>query len=105
MDEAKRKAARNQALFREVNERIEDLPQQESLVAFLCECADDACTETIPLTREEYERVRASAVRFPIAPGHDRADVENVVQTNDRFGIVEKLGEGAALSRKLDPRS
>jgi hypothetical protein len=48
------KEARSQALFREVNERIEQLGDgvpnggQDS---FVCECGNPECTETIAVTR------------------------------------------------------
>ncbi len=53
------RAARNEALFREVNERVEDL--HDSLASgssadFVCECADDTCTQRITLPIATYER-------------------------------------------------
>jgi hypothetical protein len=65
------KAARNQALWREVNERIGAVAETSRHMEFLCECADLDCTETLNLTVAEYERIRSSPVRFPIAIGHD----------------------------------
>ena len=42
---------RNEALFREVNERIETVskgvPPDEELMGFLCECDNTACTEKV----------------------------------------------------------
>jgi hypothetical protein len=99
------KAARNQALCREVNERIESLALTAGNLEFLCECADMDCTDTLSLSVAEYERVRSSSVRFPIKPGHDYPEVESVVEENERYAVVEKLGKAAEVTAKLDPRT
>ena len=62
MDAREQRLAQNEALFREVNERIEAAahtlgPHVE--YEFLCECANADCTFPIALTLETYEAVRA----------------------------------------------
>jgi hypothetical protein len=99
------KAARNQALCREVNERIEAVAETAGDTEFLCECADLECTKTMSLSIAEYERIRSSPVRFPIALGHDVPEVEDVVEENERYVVVQKRGKAAEVSAKLDPRS
>ena len=101
--------ARNQALFRDVNERIKDLTesqrgQQSQPVDFLCECADTDCTETIALTREEYEAARGVSTHFPVKPGHVYPELEHVVQETDRYTVVEKFGEAGTVAAERDPR-
>jgi hypothetical protein len=100
------KAARNQALWREVNERIRAVAETAEHMEFLCECADLDCTETLNLTVAEYERIRSSGVRFPIASGHDFfPEFENVVEENDGYVVVQKIGIAAEEAERLDPRS
>jgi hypothetical protein len=99
------KAARNQSLCREVNERIEALAETVGDLQLLCECADLECTETLSLTVGEYERIRSSSVRFPVALGHEVPEIENVVEKTDRFVVVQKRGKAAEVSAKLDPRT
>lgn len=99
------KAARNQALCREVNERIESLADTAGDLELLCECADLECTATIRLSVAEYEGIRSSPVRFPIALGHVVPEVENVVEENERYAIVQKVGKAGEVSAQLDPRS
>ena len=53
----------------------------------------------------EYETIRSSPVRFPVAPGHDVPNVEFVVEQNERYAVVEKMGKAAEVSVKLDPRA
>lgn len=104
MDVRQERQARNEALVREVNERIEQLDQaaEESSVAgmegtfeFLCECGraegeDITCEARVEMTLEEYEHVRAQDDRFALSPGHENDALENVVRTTDRFVIVDK---------------
>ena len=85
MDSRPQRVAKNEALFRQVNERIEDVNQDldsDSPSDFLCECGDDNCTAPVSLTRREYEAVRSDPTHFVIAPGHEVVDVERVVLEN-----------------------
>jgi hypothetical protein len=91
-------------LFREVNERIEDLSGAASFVTFVCECTDTRCDERVSVTLEEYEHVRADGDHFFVLPGHEASDVEEVVETSDRFLVVSKLGTGREVAQELDPR-
>jgi hypothetical protein len=99
---------RNEALFREVNERIEAIsqtvPPEEKLVEFLCECDNKDCAGKISATRSEYEAVRGIATLFIVLPGHEDPEIENVVQQNDRFLAVEKQGRAAHEAEESDPR-
>ena len=99
------KAARNQSLCREVNERIEALSKTAGDLQLLCECADLDCTKTLTLSVAEYERIRSSSVRFPIALGHDVPQVEDVVEVADTYVVVQKRGKAAEVSAHLDPRT
>jgi hypothetical protein len=84
--------ARNQVIYCEVNERLREIAgPAESPTEYLCECSDVACHETIELEVTEYEAVRAASRAFVITPGHERPEVERVVEENDRFALVEKF--------------
>ena len=98
------RGAKNQALFREVNEHVRNVAHQNK-IEFLCECADDTCTEIMQLGAEEYEAIRGDPHRFPVAPGHEVPDIERVVEENAQYVVVEKVGLAAAVAEKLDPRS
>ncbi len=80
IDARERRVVKNDALFRQVNERIE-------------------------LTRGEYEGVREVADRFAIKPGHAHIDFERVAETFDRYEVIEKTGESERVARQTDPRS
>ena len=101
------RAAANEAVFREVNERIKDitLTQESERAAALCECSDAACTATIDIRLDEYEAVRRHGARFALVADHDDPTIERIVARTDRFVVVEKIGEGAAIAHERDPRS
>jgi heterodisulfide reductase subunit C len=102
-----KRAAKNEALFREVNENIKDLTEAQAAewTAVLCECSDARCTRTIEITLTEYERVRSRGDRFATVAGHEDTSIERVVDRTDRYLVVEKTGPGAEVARDLDPRS
>jgi hypothetical protein len=108
--ERERRVGENQALFRDVNERINAVNEARSvwvkISEWVCECADEACTERIEMTPEEYEGLRANATHFAVAPAemHVVPDVERVVEKRERYWVVEKLGEAAVAAEELDIR-
>jgi hypothetical protein len=103
------KAARNQVVFREVNERIAELTElvnETGFNLFICECSDAACAESLELTREEYEAVRADPARFVVLDGHQMPEVERVVGGNGRYLVVETIGPAAEIAHAgLGPSS
>jgi hypothetical protein len=108
MDERDRKLGLNEALFREVNERIERLSRDrpDAQLRIVCECSNLECDEQLTLTVAEYEFVRANPVRFVVCRGHEVAEVERVVDERDGYIVIEKrLGGPAELSEATDPRS
>jgi hypothetical protein len=99
---------RVESLFRDVNERIAESAERfdSDRAEFVCECADQACTQRVAATLEEYERARADATHFILRPGHENTAVERVVErSGSRLAIVEKFNAVIAHTvRKLDPR-
>ena len=104
LDRQREQAARNESVFRRLNEQIEDLAADASFTRFICECMSEACNDPVAVTLEEYEHVRAHADWFFVLPGHVVADVEKIVETTDRFVVVAKVGAGAAVAEETDPR-
>jgi hypothetical protein len=104
-------SAQDQALWREVNERLKTLNEAFEHVAraseFLCECANRNCMEHVTMTLDEYERVRGVPTHFVVLPGdpHLFLDIERVVEEHDGYVVVEKFGEAGRMAAKLDPRS
>jgi hypothetical protein len=86
--------ARRQTLFREVNERIEDLTDSEDQsMEILCECSDTECLVTLDLGKKDYEHVRSVPTWFAIERGHEIPEIEHVVEEFDGYVVVEKIVE------------
>lgn len=102
----KQQIARNEALFREVNERVQEVSGSRvtAMTEFVCECGDGECIQTVELTDAEYEQLRADPLLFAVVRGHEIPDVEDVVARNDRFDVVRKHIEEGVIARETDPR-
>ncbi len=109
MDARQERLARNEALFRDVNERVRAIAtvhgRDAHVYEFFCECSNTDCTFQLQATLAEYEAVRAHGDRFLIAPEHSLPDIEVVVERTDAWWVVEKRGEPGELVEQLDPRT
>ena len=106
---ARDQVAKNEALFRDVNERVKEVDRSHNLSTddrwdFLCECGNVECMERISLTVEEYERVRADPVPFAVVPGHERPSVEVVVDATGDYSVIRKKPGEDAIAHATDPR-
>jgi hypothetical protein len=101
------KLAGNQALFREINERVGELSDRwgGEPIEFVCECSRLDCHETTALTHAEYEAVRRLGTHFLVIPGHEIPTLEDVVESNDRYAVVERTGRGGSVATDADPRA
>lgn len=100
----------NEAVFREVNERIEGVAETFNLktqsLDLICECGDGACEERLSMTRAEYEELRSEPHQFAVHPGHDYPDVESVVARRKGYDVVRKnRGVPEKIAEQTDPRS
>jgi len=98
------RAARNESLFREVNENIARLEERYGGSAtqpvFICECSNDSCTEHVAVDEETYRRVREHPRRFLVLPGHVDDLVEAVIETTAEYLIVEKTGAAGNVAEQ-----
>ncbi len=90
--------ARNEALFREVNERIAQLDERaqarslDGTIDFLCECGEEGgCGQRVSVPAEVYERVRSQDDRFVVRPGHETPEIEQAVEWSDAYVVVDKI--------------
>jgi hypothetical protein len=100
----------NEAVFREVNERIEALTETFDLkgesLDLVCECGDAKCVQRITMTHEEYEQVRSEVHQFAVHAGHEIPDVEEVVARRKGYDIVAKNeGIPERIAEETNPRS
>jgi hypothetical protein len=100
------RAARNQAMFREVNERMRGVNEAFASITdtyeILCECADTACMEALEMRRLDYLAIRGNPRRFVVARGHVFPNVERVVSESDGYAVVEKVGDAGVVAEAMD---
>jgi hypothetical protein len=105
VEERLERQARNEALMRTVNDRIAALDEQTAgwsapgqVFDFQCECGKArGCEGRVLMTLAEYERVRQQRDRFAVLPGHENDQIEYVVESHERFVIVDKRDEVEGL--------
>ncbi|HJU46691.1 MAG TPA: hypothetical protein VJ689_01055 [Gaiellaceae bacterium] len=100
--ERARRIGENEALWRRINELAPPVPGVMNSV--FCECGVAGCEAKVSVTAMEYEDVRRASTTFIVCPGHELPEAEVVVKANDRFVVVEKQGEAAAVAQRTDPR-
>ena len=108
MDAREHRLAQNEALFREVNERIEAMAQHlgpDTPYEFLCECANVDCTFRLTLPIAVYEAVRSDPRQFVVLPDHYTPEVETLVLEEETHWVVRKTGDAGEYVEHLDPRS
>jgi hypothetical protein len=95
------RAARNELVFRAVNEQIllltERFRADLSDLDLVCECRDTSCTGTIRVSVEEFERAKESTANFVLLSGHEDPQIEEVVERNSRYVVVRKRGPAVRL--------
>lgn len=98
------RAARNESLFREVNDQVVALAWHatDETVGFVCECSDADCAERLHVPLGVYQDVRSNPRRFIVVPGHERVELETVVDRNDGYTVVEKEGVAGRIADRLD---
>jgi hypothetical protein len=107
-DGIQRDIARTETIFRDVNEALKGghwPGEEDSPIAFRCECGRLGCSQMIEVASRDYERVRANPRRFMIAPDHQMSEAETVVERHPNYLVVEKRDEAARVAEATDPRS
>lgn len=95
MDERREeRIGNNEALFRLVNERLEDVNDAFGSLTgdfeIVCECGDIECHDRLIIARDEYEDLRRNPLRFAIVHGHIAVGVEDLVVRRERYSVVQK---------------
>lgn len=109
MDVREQRLGLNEAVFREVNDRIKGLAKlfhwgKPDLLDLVCECRNSTCVQRIEMSRAAYEAIRAKETHFALYPGHADPDIERVISSHPGYEVVAKEGPAADVARKLSPR-
>jgi hypothetical protein len=111
MTERTRRVGLNEAVFREINEQVEGLNRNladisDNKMHIVCECGDLVCVERLVVPLPKYDEIRSDSALFFVKPGHDKPDVEDVVEQTDAYEVVRKRpGEAEQIAEETDPRS
>jgi hypothetical protein len=85
------RVARNEHMFRRVNERLAaEFAPSADVLELLCECADRDCLKLLRIDMPEWEWLRVQPRRFAVLPGHEAPAVEDVVERRDGYVLVQK---------------
>ena len=109
MTSSQKRRAENEVVFKQRNDGVKQLakllihdgPEEEIKLKIVCECSNEDCMETIPLTIAEYEQARRSKRDFILQTGHEQTDIERVVH-RDGYTLVEKFVEPPATDGVLN---
>jgi hypothetical protein len=108
MDERDRRIGLNEAVFREINERIEEVAttfEVRDVLDLICECGDASCTSRIQMAPEDYEKLRSDPTTFAVVSGHEVLDVEEIVARHKTYEVVRKTDADARnVAEATDPR-
>ena len=111
MDEQKRRVGKNEALFRHINEEVDEVNRglaelTDHTIHIVCECGDLECQERLVVPLRAYEDVRSDPTLFFVVPGHEIPSTESVVDEGRGYRVVRKdEGGPAEHARATDPRS
>lgn len=111
MSEIERRKAANEAVFRNVNERIQQLQHSFAVaerepLQMVCECDRLDCMERVTVGVDAYELLRSHGDQFIVAPGHEDTRVDEVIGTTSGYTIVRKrAGDARDVAVETDPRS
>ena len=87
-----------------IEQTLDSFGAEHSEDTYVCECGDPNCSESVSLTRAEYEAVRSDGSRFVVAVDHENPEIERVTAENGRFTIVQKMMAAGRKSQETNPR-
>ncbi len=99
-----RRLAENEALARDVNERVGEVASswygEGEPLEFVCECSLEDCSERVHLLMKDYRELRSSPHLFALVPDHLVPEIERAIREVGDALIVEKLGTGRDVAEE-----
>lgn len=74
--------------------------ESEATGTFVCECANRNCEERLDIPPNEYRRLREQPDWLTVINGHQKPEVEPVVENYDGYLIVQRLGVASESVRR-----
>jgi hypothetical protein len=109
MPDSEERIGANEAMFRHVNERVDDINEAfaplTDTMEIICECADVQCVEQLVMSISEYRRIRSDSALFVVVPGHERPPVAEAIEhRTEGYTVVRKKGEALQTAMETAPR-
>lgn len=86
---AEERALQTEELARRLNAATAESSPEEA-GAYVCECANPYCTETLEVSAEDLDALHSRPGFYLVAPGHQIPDFENTVLVSPEFVVVQK---------------
>jgi hypothetical protein len=101
-----RRRAQNEAVFREVNERIAALGAAHGYarLELVCECASIGCAAPISILVSDYQQARSDPRTFIVGRSHADPGTEVVLAERGSYALVQKLEEPDDGTATTTPR-
>ncbi|HEX6711752.1 MAG TPA: hypothetical protein VF066_00150 [Thermoleophilaceae bacterium] len=90
MPSREERLAANEVRFREINESAQPQRESQGTGRFVCECADRSCMAWLEVPLADYLAVRQNPLRFIVAPSHEIPDVEDIIEREPGYFVIEK---------------
>lgn len=88
------KLAQNQDMTRSANERLQDvagrIAEDGQVIAFLCECADEACLGRVEMSFDDYFIAHLDSNQYVVMPGHALIDGQSLVADRGQYEVLSK---------------
>lgn len=99
MDAIDERVARNEVLYRDVNDNIRKsaIDGRHEDAHFICECGSSDCEERIALPMDAYRSIRKSELHFFVKPGHEIPRAEAVLERHPTYVVVRKPEEARPI--------
>jgi hypothetical protein len=97
--QSERRLVENEVIVKKLNERLkktvktllETTDSDEVELLFNCECSDLQCDARIKIGLKTYENIHKRKDYFTLTRGHEIPEIEDVVERNEDYIIVQKL--------------
>jgi hypothetical protein len=65
----------------------------------ICECGDIDCLRVLTIDRKTYAQITHARLHFVVLPGHERPDLEDIVERQRTYVVVRPRQLPAAPER------
>ena len=107
-EERQERLAKNESLFRALNENIRSLASKLGPGApyeFICECSTSGCFERLSTDARGIRAGAEDGTHFLLADGHEDIEIEQVIAHQAAYVVVEKDGVAGLVAEDDDPRA